>query len=276
MYYDITVVRQWKKREVIQNKKELREKMPSFLNYIGGEKNGRPVVVVFIKNNEKEKAKRYFTNNSVIPKAEYEVVNVNSEVKNISEYLEEPKLSAYERKLLQDIIRNEEEKLLAFHSNLIGIGVGCKTMRHGLQENCIVLHCLDKTLIPFGEEELPEFLGGYPVDLRDDFFMIGHNTRSHPLKWSSREYAGSVEFHVKSNKPSNLSECGFLAPEHVAKAFAELHKEEALLTNPPFPGIAHKIDFSSDVENETKTRYSEAKSVGLNTACVLVSKLIGN
>lgn len=104
MFYYITVAKEWKKREVIKNRNELKENVPSFLNYIAGKKNGRSVVVIFLKDNEGEKAKDYFTKNSEFSRADCEVVNVNVRRKYVSSFRAEPKPSESERKLLQNII----------------------------------------------------------------------------------------------------------------------------------------------------------------------------
>lgn len=38
---------------------------------------------------------------------------------------------------------------------------------------CIILYCLHKCLIPFGEKPLPESIAGWPCDIREDFVRFG-------------------------------------------------------------------------------------------------------
>lgn len=37
---------------------------------------------------------------------------------------------------------------------------------------CIVLYCLDKNIVLFGENIMLSFIGGYFYDLREDFVML--------------------------------------------------------------------------------------------------------
>lgn len=167
---------------------------------------------------------------------------------------------------------------MASHSNLIGLGVGCKSKGRGLQEQCIVFHCLDKTLIPFGEEEFPEYIEGYPIELRNDYIMLGQ-TRSNfqPLKsyMFAQKVSGSVMLYVKSNSPSKLSKCGFLTPEQVASAFAELHAEEALFTTTPFPEATHETVCPSFIKKFSEIPKSDPERIRMDTASVIIAKSKG-
>lgn len=126
------------------------------------------------------------------------------------------------RKRLNFMIEEEEDKLFAKHSNIIAIGTS--TVRQVddelIYDPCIVIYCLDKQLVPFGEKRLPEKLYGFPCDIREDFFQLGICTRhSHTIvhgcsigKYNHYE-SGSVGFLARENSNSNP---GFLTAAHVA------------------------------------------------------------
>lgn len=52
---------------------------------------------------------------------------------------------------------------MARHSTVIAIGVDRN--QHGFPT--IVLYCLDKLIIPFGEKKIPEYLEDEKVEIRD-------------------------------------------------------------------------------------------------------------
>lgn len=231
------VVNQWKKREVI-DREALIETCPSFLNYIAGVKNGKSVVVVFLQDDEKKRTKEYFTRNSKHPVDDYEIVNVNNDFRKNSNDVEsdENLIEKIERKKMQNLIENMKVKVLSLHSNVVGLGVGC--MSGMLAKPCFVLYCLDKTLVPFGEKELPNKLGGYPVELKEDYIMFGH-AQSVEDGCSDMQTVlykdGSVHLRVKSRrKKVSLFRNRFLTPAHVAPTFVELYKTGTLLVENPF------------------------------------------
>lgn len=227
------MVEKWKKREVINDRKTLTKVCPSFLHYIAGEKNGRSVVVVLLLDNNKETARGYFKRNCQVSMDDYEIVNVNNDFENQFCFPEKNEFSIEKnkRKEMRDIIAKNQYKLLALHSNVIGVGLGC--MSDKLGEPCFVLYCVDKSLIPFGEEELPRDLVGYPVEHRDDYVMLSRADDTSPIK-PTLSQKGSVHMLVKPRAKS-ISDTGFLTSAQIAPTFLELYREDALLAKNPFP-----------------------------------------
>lgn len=253
LYMYFSVIEEWSKREVMQDRSIL-HKHPSIVQFIAGHRGDRkPVIKVYLRNND-EKAKQFFQNCcSVSEDTQFEFVNVAENSKEISKEVEkinlhEKKAPAFKKsaiKKLGEIIQEHGEKIYARYSNVIGIGISqVKHFGSKIQEQpCIVLYCLDKTLIPFGEKPLPESLAGWPCDVREDFVIFGMCPSSCPS--SSQDFpelgcsigipsvdsAGSVGFLVESTNPINKLRCGFLTASHVAiKQFHELYHHKSLLS----------------------------------------------
>lgn len=125
-------------------------------------------------SSDDERAKTFFKENcNVSTEAHFEFVNVEEiKVKG-----EDDEKTDYKRKVpavvestkedLMQIIRENGRKILAKYSNVIGICVGqTKPYR-------ITLCCLDRTIIPYGEQPLPESIAGNPCCVREDFFIFG-------------------------------------------------------------------------------------------------------
>lgn len=76
---------------------------------------------------------------------------------------------------MKQIIQDHGKKIYALFSNVVGIQVGkARRVGNSIQEGpCIILYCLDKGLIPFGEKPLPESIAGWPCDIREDFVRFG-------------------------------------------------------------------------------------------------------
>lgn len=169
---------------------------------------------------------------------DYEIVHVNNDFRNKSSDLEESEssLEKNERKKMQGVIGNMKDRILALHSNVVGLGVGY--MPRKWYKPCFVLYCVDKSLVPFGEKALPYELEGYPVELRDDYVMFGHaqfpeDRRNESTTFLSND--GSAHLRVKSRrKNASLFENRFLTPALVAPTFVELYKIGALLAENPF------------------------------------------
>lgn len=147
---------------------------------------------------------------------------------------------------LKEFIQRNAKKIYAKYSNIVGMRISCvsrfgdtKTDSHG-----IILYCLDKSIIPFGENPLPEHLAGWPCSYREDFFMFGKC----PEDCLSTNYklpepgcsigiplcacSGSVGFLYESINPNNEFGSGFLTASHVAiKDFKELYHDETPLSN---------------------------------------------
>ena len=136
----------------------------SIVTYVSGRKYGVPIVKVFLSH-EDTKAKEFvnkmwgvsirpefvmlsrkFTDNSKSPVKKMEQTASSMHVEN-----------------MYRIIDRQSEKLMAYHSTIVAIGVD----RNQSGFPCIVLYCLDKMLIPFGEKKIPEFLENERVEIRE-------------------------------------------------------------------------------------------------------------
>lgn len=251
------MIREWRKREIIPDKSIL-QKQPSIVQFIAGYRGERkPVVKVYLREDD-ERAKMLFKDCCKVSKGtQFEFVNVVENSKRISKEVEQ--INFYEEKAqpidivtmkqLGQVIQEHGEKIYAKYSTVVGIGVS-QVRRIGKiiqEEPCIVLYCLDKTLIPFGESPLPEYIAGCPCDLREDIVMFGANAcpnycpSSNPnlpepgcsIGIPSVDSAGSVGFLVESNNPINNFglEYGFLTASHVAvERFQDLYHNESLLS----------------------------------------------
>lgn len=162
-----TAIKEWKEREVRE------KKLPSLLTYIAGEKSCLPVVKVFISHedeNDKKIISEIFRERKghsfeiiyVIATQQFKQKPENT--RNRREL--EEKTSSKEIEIMQKlhrIIQRQSEKLMARHSTVIAIGVD----RNQNGFPTIVLYCLDKLIIPFGEKKIPEYLEDEKVEIRD-------------------------------------------------------------------------------------------------------------
>lgn len=156
-----------------------------------------------------------------------------------------PAIDAPTMNQLNEIIEDQGEKIFARHSNVVGLeisNVRCAGDRKK-EEPCIVVYSLDKTLIPFGEKPLPESIGGWPCDVREDIVMLGFRkcptncpfpSDNHFMKGCSigipmGNGSGSVGFFYKSTNPTNTFGSGFLTASHVAvNGFERLYNQSLL------------------------------------------------
>lgn len=225
------VVKVWEKRDIIPDRKILFQKCPSIIKYIAGEKNGLDVVKVFLREDDKE-AQQYFERQCSLPNALFEFVNTSKDLRKKQntketgrkENTDSSTEDVKKREMLRSIIQKHEDILIANYSNISGIGVGqFRSNDSGLDDLCIVLHCLDKLTVPFGERMLPKYIEGHQVDIREDFFMLGCSKDCKYLDSGcsigrpSVNSSGSVGFFVKKSLP--LSEEGFLTAAHVALGY---------------------------------------------------------
>lgn len=252
------VVSEWCKREVLKDK-SLLQKQHSIVQFIAGYHGGRkPVVKVYLRKKD-EQVVMLFKNCCKRPKeTEFEFVNIDddankisTEVKQIKFYEERARpIDISTMKKLGQVIQEHGEKIYARYSNVVGIGVS-QVRRVGntiKEEPCIVLYCLDKTLIPYGESPLPKYIAGWPCDLREDIVMFGgyacpdYCPSSNPnfpepgcsIGIPSVKSAGSVGFLVEPTNPVNNFGlgCGFLTASHVAvESFQDLYYDESLLSS---------------------------------------------
>lgn len=242
----------WCKRDIIP-KISLLQKHPSVIQYIIGHRgDGKPVLKVYLCNNDAE-AKMFFEKScSKDTKIEYVFVENNrkilKEIESIKFYEKKaPAIDTPTMNHLKNIILEYGEQVFARYSNVVGLQISNVRCMGKIpkEEPCIVLYCLDKTIIPFGENLLPESLRGWPCDIREDIFMLGSRAYSCPTNCLSPNQpglgcsigkpfvmdSGSVGFFYKSTNPTNGYGCGFLTASHVAvNGFEELHLNNSLLS----------------------------------------------
>lgn len=224
------VVETWQKREIKCEGKEL-SNFPSVMNYIAGTKYGKPFVKVFLKYEDKDEERLIRTHSVPSEGIEYEFVNVSAKKRKTNE-LEKirekerkaPVLSDAIRIQLNKIINSQAETMYANFSTLTGLSVSTVRYEHGnlINDPCIVLYCLDKSLVPYGETQLPTNVGGYPCDIREGTFSFGscadcRHANPGPgcsIGMPSDSHTGSAGFLVKSTKSPYKT--GFLTAAHVA------------------------------------------------------------
>lgn len=232
------VIEDWLKRDVICDFAKLREH-PPILKYLSGHRgDGKQIVKVFLREDNPE-ARWAFEGACTVPKENIEFVIVSKPSPKIQEIemlrateMAAPDIDKSERDYLKQIIQSQSKKIYAQYSNVIGIRISKVSCNGDTIENrpCIVLYCLDKTLIPFGENALPKTLAGLDCDIREDFFMLGIcrycSSPNSPepgcsIGIPSDNFSGSVGFLYKSEV---TFESGFLTASHVAiKRFEELY-----------------------------------------------------
>lgn len=300
----IPVFNDWCKREIIDDKTQL-QKYPSVIKYIIGHRGDKkPVLKVYLRNDD-EKAKSFFE--QCCPNDTHiEFVHVGKteeklkEVKDMQRYEKNaPAIDAPTMNQLNEIIEDQGEKIFARHSNVVGLQISNVRCVGDLkkEEPCIVLYCLDKTLIPFGEKPLPESLGGWPCNVREDIVMLG--ARRCPTNCTfpkqnmfmqgcsigrpSVNESGSVGFFYTSTNPKNTFGSGFLTASHVAvNGFELLYNRSLLSLNNTLCSQDHDIvhpsweDYNAN-NNDNKVgkvvesfigNYNSGSSFGLDFAVV--------
>lgn len=224
------------------------QKCPSIVKFIVGHKGDKkPVVKVFTRDDDKTTKSLFISCCKVSKdtKFEFEKVQDTNKLYDDNEqvtYVSDKRKS----KDLKEFIQRNAKKIYAKYSNIVGMRISCvsrfgdtKTDSHG-----IILYCLDKSIIPFGENPLPEHLAGWPCSYREDFFMFGKCpedclSTNHKLPEPGcsigiplRACLGSVGFLYESINPNNEFGSGFLTASHVAiKDFKELYHDETPLSN---------------------------------------------
>ena len=64
---------------------------------------------------------------------------------------------------------------MASHSTIVTIGVDrCSVNRNLFGVPCIVLNCLDKELVPFGERNILDCLENYPIEKKTTYSKPEH------------------------------------------------------------------------------------------------------
>ena len=200
------MIKDWEKREVIKQGDAL--KNTTILNYIAGRKHKEPHVRVFLRHEDDEAEKFFKEHCSVSKDTVIEFINVAEIFRNIKkERKQDTEIFAIDcdtRKKMSSTIKTEGKKLMVKHSNIVCLGIGKReNEENGVLEPCIVLYCLDKSLIPYGEQPLPSFINEFPVDIREDFVSLGNCSNCKTLRTGfrigrpSKRSAGSVGFWVR-------------------------------------------------------------------------------
>lgn len=243
----------WCKRDIIPDRSSLLQKYPSVIKFIIGHRGDKkPVLKVYLRNDDKN-AELFFrnccSNDTVIEFVHEKTKEMLEQIENIKSNEENaPAIDTSTIKELKKIIQEHGEKTYARYSNIVGLKISNVRCVGDIkkEEPCIVLYCLDKTLIPFGESPLPESLGGWPCDIREDIVMLG--SRRCPTNCPfpeqnlpelgcsvgrpSTDESGSVGFYYKSTIPSDRFKCGFLTASHVAlDCFEDLYDKSLLSEN---------------------------------------------
>ena len=238
------MLEEWEKREIIQPSIDKLEKCPSVLKYIIGRKEAKPCIKVFFKEHDNVAEDIFLKEGSNLSKeTKYEFINMKEEIKNIRDkqneiQIRERKAQAIPpstRNRINEIVRKKGKKIYAKYSSVVGIDASniltnCKDI---LETPCIVLYCLDESLVPFGENPLPSSIGGFPCDIRVDLVMFGSCRSENCLALNpgcdigSLHFAGTAGFLV--NNPNETYE-GFLTAAHVAakkENLPDIYKEES-------------------------------------------------
>lgn len=228
-------------------------KYPSIIRFIAGYKDKTKVVKVFLHGDNQEVKDSFQDCCKVSEGTCFEFVNVD-QIKEVSEEDKEtelcessaPDVDDSTRIALGKIIQKYGDRISSTYSNVVAIQIGkVRRVRNLIQEQpCIILYCLDKSIIPFGENALPESIAGWPCDVREKLFILGvcpemctarNQNLPEPgcsIGIHSDDKSGSAGFLYLSKKGSIGS--GFLTAAHVAVEFyRELYLNNTTLSNLP-------------------------------------------
>lgn len=288
------VVKSWKRKDMPDT--TVLENTPSIQDYIIGVKGDTTVIKAFISgdDDEKKRVEDELNKTCVFSKdISIEIVNIDEQSESDLNEAEEiqrvekisTNLNESTRTQLEKVIKKKQNYLYKRYSNIIGIGKS--NVRYDgktfVKDPCIVLYCLDKHIIPFGEGSLPTFFEGWPCDHREEFFML----ESCPSPCPSRDYAfpelgcsigpdlqttGSVGFMVQSQ--NNSKKTGFLTAAHVAVKdlnktklhFPKVKLEE--ITKIKHPSNADDEKNSKEVGKVVEAYYGTYDGRGLDVAYV--------
>lgn len=178
-----------------------------------------------------------------------------------------PEIDKKTREKMNEVIKRHAEILFANHSSVIGIEISNVRPYYDKLRNelCIVLLCLDESILPYGESPLPKNLDGYPCDIREDFVMFGHCVGCQTLNIGCSigiplvKLAGSVGFFVRSNDSTQgIYKSGFLTAAHVAiKHCDELYEHKSLLSKDTLANNSHEIVHPSYADNNANVVIGE-------------------
>ena len=235
------MLEEWVKREAIQPGSSDLEQYPSVLKYILGRKEEKPCIKVFFKEHDSVAEGIFLKKGRQLSiETKYEFINMKEEIKKKRDKQNEIRIKERKahpippptRTRINEIVRKKGKEIYAKYSSVFGIDASnILTNRQDVLETpCIVLYCLDESLVPFGENPLPKSIGGFPCDIRVDLVMFG-SCRSENCEAlnpgcdiGSLHFAGSAGFLV--NAPYE----GFLTAAHVARnkeSLIDIYKEES-------------------------------------------------
>lgn len=267
IYVHITGIEQWKKRKGMHvEDRTLLKKYPNIFKCLAGHNvKGEQVLKVFLRGKKpstvKEKETEILKKKEValsegerveeisetleierwfgdLSNYQFEIVYVDTKSEEVKKKVQKIKLKERDAPAIDKstgmklgkIIQEHCDRIHASHSNVIGIGISkvrcvCETL---VLDPCIVLYCLDKTIIPFGEKPLPEKLEEINCDIREDIVMFGMCPGFCPalpktlpeigcsIGIPSKISSGSVGFIVEPRDMIDPLKSGFLTASHVA------------------------------------------------------------
>lgn len=161
------------------------------------------------------------------------------EAKKIELGEKENEMDEEKRLQLEEVIERNEESIFENYSTVIGLGISSVRCdgKKIWPEPCIVVYCLDKNIVPFGEKPLPTSIGGFACDHREDYarFSTCPTTAAHTnielgcsIGIDKIKDTGSAGFLAESAR----SECGFLTAAHVAFLYHyQLYVSKTLLSD---------------------------------------------
>lgn len=132
------------------------------------EKNGIHIVKVFLK---------YYDPNAIgvfKENANIEIVTIAERIEQLSEQMKtisnfekiKPAVEIAEKNRFRRVINDNAGYLCANYTNVVGLGDNI------IPQPYILIYCLDKSIIPYGENKLPETIQGYSCDLREDMVIM--------------------------------------------------------------------------------------------------------
>lgn len=225
------------KGKLVQDRERLFCKFPSIRTLIAGKREGRSIVEVFLRDNDKKAdindyLKEIYDDSfdvqfypPDVSERRQKETESSEKVKHIKEMNPLSEVEKHTMGHMRKLVQIHEDILLANYSNLVGIGVSRIVDGSRCGKPCIVLHCLDKTIVPFGENMLPKFIEGYPVEVQENLYSFAYCETCPPIDYhcgictlyykNGETYIreGSVGFFVKNRSDSHGS--GFLTAAHV-------------------------------------------------------------
>lgn len=163
-----------------------------------------------------------------------------TEAENIKKMEREHEMDEATILQLEKVIEENEESIFKSNSTVIGLGISnvrCNS-KNIWPDPCIVVYCLDKNIVPFGELPLPQTIGKWPCDHREDFAMFAACPSScSPLVIEpgccigphTKDVSGSAGFLVEST--TDTHQRGFLTAAHVAIGeFKKLYNDKMFLS----------------------------------------------